>query len=142
MTRVPKHLHRTAADHLPTVVDRLVAEFQPQRIIMFGSNANGSARDDSDLDLLVVMPDGTPARESRIAMRRALRDLPLAKDILVTTPEEISRRGRIPGLVLHTALREGVEAYGAGLIYEAAVGDAERLAGIGRDENHQPVMGE
>lgn len=134
MTHAPKHLHRGVADYLPTVVDRLVAEFRPQRIIMFGSNAVGSARDDSDLDLLVVMPDGTPFRESRIAMRRALRDLPLAKDIFVTTPEEISRRGRIPGLVLHTALREGVEVYGTGLIHEAPVGDAERLAGIGRDE--------
>ncbi len=36
--------------------------------------------------------------------------------------------------MFHTALREGVEVYGAGLIYEAVVGDAERLAGIGRDE--------
>lgn len=111
MTHAPKHLHRGVVDYLPTVVDRLVAEFRPQRIIMFGSNAVGSARDDSDLDLLVVMPDGTPSRESRIAMRKALRDLPLAKDILVTTPEEIARRGKIRGLVLHTALREGVEVY-------------------------------
>lgn len=98
-------------DLLPTVVDRLVTGFGPRRIIVFGSHARGTAREGSDLDLLVVMPDGTPLRETRIAMRKALRDLPLAKDILVTTPAEIARRGDIPGLVLHTALGEGAEIY-------------------------------
>jgi len=64
MTHAPKHLHRVVADHLPTVVNGLVAEFQPQRIIMLGSTANGSGRDDSDLDLLVVMPESRRNHQS------------------------------------------------------------------------------
>lgn len=104
-------LSASVADLLPTVIDRLVSGFGPQRIIVFGSQARGTARKESDLDILVVMPDGTPRRETRIAMRKTLRDLPMAKDILVTTPAEITRRGDIPGLVLYTALREGAEVY-------------------------------
>ncbi len=96
---------------LRTVVERLVGGFHPERIVLFGSRARGTARTHSDLDLLVVMPSGTERRETQIAMRRALRDLRTSKDIIVTTPEDIDRRGKIPGLVLRTALREGVEIY-------------------------------
>lgn len=96
---------------LRTLVERLVEGFDPERILLFGSRARGTAHPDSDLDVLVVMPPGTQKRETQVAMRRALRDLRASKDILVTTPEEIERRGRIPGLVLGTALREGVELY-------------------------------
>lgn len=96
------------------LVERLVERFDPDRILLFGSRARGDARPDSDLDVLVVMPSGTQKRETQVAMRRALRDLRAPKDILVTTPEEIERRGKIPGLVLRTALREGIELYARG----------------------------
>ena len=44
-------------------------------------------------------------------MRRTLSDLPVSKDIIVTTPEEIARRGHIVGTVLRAALREGKVVY-------------------------------
>lgn len=44
-------------------------------------------------------------------MRRALGDLMVSKDIIVTTPEEIARRGDMPGTVLQAALREGKTVY-------------------------------
>lgn len=96
---------------LRTVVERLVDGFDPERILLFGSRARGTARPDSDLDVLVVMPSGTRKSETQVAMRRALRDLHASKDILVTTPDEIERRGKIPGLILRTALGEGIEIY-------------------------------
>ena len=37
-------------------VDKVVAEFAPQRVILFGSHARGDATPDSDVDLLVIMP--------------------------------------------------------------------------------------
>jgi len=98
-------------DLLRTLVNRLVDGFDPERILLFGSRARGTARPDSDVDVLVVMPSGTHKSETQVAMRRALRDIQASKDILVTTPDEIARRGRIPGLVLRTALSEGVEIY-------------------------------
>ncbi len=61
----------------------------------------------SDVDLLVVMLDGTDRREAAIATRSAVGDLRLAKDIVVTTPDEIARRAHVVGTVLRAALREG-----------------------------------
>ena len=91
-----------------TMVDRIVEGFDPERIVLFGSVARGNVTKYSDVDLLVVMPDGTDRRETAVAMRVALGGMGTAKDIVVTTPDEIARRGHIKGTVLREALREGV----------------------------------
>lgn len=100
-----------ATDFLPSVVERLVQGFHPRRIILFGSFARGDAGPDSDLDLLVVMDEVESKRDTMVAMRRALRDVPVPKDVIVTTPDEIARRGHIVGTVLEPALREGAVLY-------------------------------
>jgi transcriptional regulator with XRE-family HTH domain len=96
---------------LPVMVDRIVRRFHPDQVILFGSQVRGHARSDSDVDLLVVLPRATSKREARIAIRRELADVPIAKDILVTTPDELARRGHVRGAVLGTALAEGVSLY-------------------------------
>lgn len=65
----------------------------------------------SDVDLLVVMPEVPDKRRAAVEIRRALGDLPVSKDIIVSTPDEISRRGHVVGTVLHAALREGTVLY-------------------------------
>jgi predicted nucleotidyltransferase len=92
-------------------VEGLIEHFSPLKIILFGSHARGDATGNSDVDLLVVMPNGTNRRRLAIEMHRHLRDLPLPKDILVTTPEEIARRGDLIGGALRSALREGKVLY-------------------------------
>ena len=93
------------------MVDRIAQSFHPLRIILFGSYARGEAGKDSDVDLLVVFSEVIDKRQTAIAIRRILSDLPLAKDILVTTPEEISLRGQVIGSVLRPALQEGKVLY-------------------------------
>ncbi len=96
------------------MADRLVRQFGPLRIILFGSRARGEAGPHSDVDLLVVLPHVADKRQAAIAMRQALADLPVCKDIIVTTPEEIARRGQLVGTVLRWALREGKVVYERG----------------------------
>lgn len=98
-------------DCLPTIIERIVRGFDPVRIILFGSYARGEARPGSDVDLLVVLPQVTNKRQAAIAIRRALNGVPVSKDIIVTTPEEIALRGDVIGLVLRPALREGEVVY-------------------------------
>ena len=94
-----------------TMVDRIVARFQPARILLFGSRARGTDNRWSDVDLLVVMEEVADKRQAAIEMGRALSDLPVSKDVIVTTPEEIARRGHLVGSVLRAALREGKVVY-------------------------------
>lgn len=99
------------ADYLPEAIELITREFDPLRIILFGSRARGEALPDSDLDLLVVFPQIDNKRTVTIDLMRTLRDLPISKDVVVTTPQEIAERGDVLGLVLRPALREGVIVY-------------------------------
>jgi predicted nucleotidyltransferase len=100
----------TRAD-VEDAVSRLVEDFDPLRIVVFGSFARGEARPGSDLDFLVVLPTVENKREAALAMRRTLADCAAGSDVIVTTPDEIERRGWIIGTVLREALQEGHTVY-------------------------------
>ena len=101
----------TAAELIPAMTDRIIRRFDPLRIVLFGSHARGEARAQSDVDLLVVLRSVSDKRRSAIEIRQALADLPIGKDIIVTTPEEIAKRGDLVGTILRPALREGKVLY-------------------------------
>ncbi len=86
---------------------RLIENFRPQRIILFGSQARGTADDQSDVDLLVVTNFVGKRRTLMVEMDRALRGLGIARDIIVITPEEFERDSEIPGTIARPAAREG-----------------------------------
>lgn len=104
-------LSADAARWMPTVKRRIVRAVKPLRVVLFGSRVTGGARPDSDLDLLVVMPDGADEFAIALAVRAALRSLPLSKDVIVTTPAKIHRYGDVPGTMVHEALRTGRTIY-------------------------------
>jgi predicted nucleotidyltransferase len=98
---------------LNEVVDRIVQAVRPQRIVLFGSAATGQMGPDSDLDLLVIMPDGIHRRRTAQAIYSSLKGFGLAKDIVVVTEGDVRNYGDNPSLVLCPALREGRELYHA-----------------------------
>ena len=79
---------RPSTPYLTTIVGRLVRAFDPARIVLVGSRARGDAREDSDYDLFVVLDDVPDKRAARTAIRRALSDLPISKDVVVASVEE------------------------------------------------------
>lgn len=99
---------------LPEIVDRIAQKFHPVQIILFGSWARGEAREDSDVDLLVVLSKVEHKRKAAIEVLRVLNGLPISKDVVVTTPQEIKERGKIVGDILRPALEEGKIIYEAG----------------------------
>ncbi len=98
---------------LRQATERIVAEFHPERIILFGSHARGTADEHSDVDLLIVCPLVRRRRDLMVAMDQALRGLGFARDIVVLTPEEFERDRHIPGTVARPAWREGRILYDA-----------------------------
>ncbi len=96
---------------LEEMVKRLVERFDPDQISLFGSRARGTARPDSDVDLLVVLPFKGTKRAKQVEMRIALHDIRVPKDILVATPEEVARHRNIVGTLIYPALREGKVLY-------------------------------
>jgi predicted nucleotidyltransferase len=93
------------------MVRRIVSGFAPERIILFGSQARETAAVDSDVDLLVVMRSDVAPREQVVEIRKALADLPVAKDIIVVSSAYFERYRDIVGTVVWPAVREGRVLY-------------------------------
>lgn len=96
---------------LEEVVTRIVAHFHPQRLILFGSHARREAREDSDLDLLIIAPSSEPRWRRTVPVYRLLAGLGVPKDILWWTPEEIAEWRDVKSHLIHRALREGKVLY-------------------------------
>jgi predicted nucleotidyltransferase len=98
---------------LETATQRLVAEFQPEQVWLYGSHAWGNPHDDSDVDLLVVVADSdeTPIRRSQRA-HRCLRGLQMPKDVLVETRQEVDRVKKLTTSLENIILSRGRRLYG------------------------------
>jgi predicted nucleotidyltransferase len=79
-------------DVVPEIVRRLVAEFDPEEIILFGSRAWGEPGPESDYDIFVIVSqsDERPTRRATRAYRR-LRGIPVPTDVIVYTRAEVER---------------------------------------------------
>jgi predicted nucleotidyltransferase len=100
-------------EQLEELTRRIVDAVHPLRIILFGSAARGESEPDSDVDVLVVMPDGTHRRRTAQYLHTRLFGIPFGVDILVATPSDLRRHRRNPGLIYRTILEEGRELYAA-----------------------------
>ena len=93
------------------MVRRIVEQFHPDKVILFGSRAGGRCAADSDVDLLVVMPVKGSVRRKAMEIDLALADRTLPLDLIVVTPEQFERdRDRI-GTIVRPAAREGKVLY-------------------------------
>jgi predicted nucleotidyltransferase len=92
---------------------RIAAEFKPRRIILFGSYACGRPTEDSDVDLLVVMPYRGHPTEQAIEIRRRI-ERPFALDLLVRSPGDIKRRIALKDGFIREIVEQGKVLYDAG----------------------------
>jgi predicted nucleotidyltransferase len=96
---------------LPVIKRRIVRGFRPDRIVLFGSQARGGARLDSDVDLLVVLHNVEHRRRAAARIHAALLGIPLGKDVIVVTPDDVDRLADVAATVIRPALREGRTIY-------------------------------
>ncbi|MFH0981233.1 MAG: nucleotidyltransferase domain-containing protein [Planctomycetota bacterium] len=99
------------AQLLADLVRRIVEAVQPRRIVLFGSAARGELGPDSDLDALVVVPDGTHPGRAEEAAYRSLWGFGFPVDVLAVTEGDLGRHQANPYLVYYWALKDGRELY-------------------------------
>jgi predicted nucleotidyltransferase len=101
----------TAQTHLEQPIARLVRAFAPERIILFGSRAKGTANPDSDADLLVVADlAGNPEVHLRRAHQLVSRHFPPV-DVVFCTPEDVKTCSTAASPFLHSILETGIVVY-------------------------------
>jgi predicted nucleotidyltransferase len=92
--------------------EAVVREFHPHKIVLFGSYAYGTPTEDSDVDLLVIMPfERKRGRKSLEIRRRVPADFPM--DLIVRTPEFIAQRLEWGDCFTHEILSKGKVLYEA-----------------------------
>jgi predicted nucleotidyltransferase len=104
------------------MVETIVREARPRAlaVILFGSRAHGDHRPTSDVDLLVVLPEGVDTRHVRADLYNRLSGAGLPKDILAATPARLAAARGDYTSVLHWAQERGVTLYQAEGRAEAA----------------------
>ena len=95
------------------LVSRIVEEVHPLRVLLFGSAARGVMTSDSDVDLLIEMPDGTHKRKTAQLLYTKLSNIGLPFDLIVATPTELKRYADSPGLIYSEILNHSEEVYAA-----------------------------
>ena len=97
-------------DSIKGFVNDVINRFNPERVILFGSNASGNATPDSDVDILVVMDFKSRPHQQAFKIRRTIkRSFPL--DLLVRRPADIDRRLRLGDFFIKEIMREGKVLY-------------------------------
>ena len=94
-------------------VVKIIAEaIHPQKIILFGSRAMGTARPDSDLDLVVIYAGEKSKRQVKLDIHRLMEPESLPIDLFVLSPEEMLRQRHVANTLAREVAERGVTIYG------------------------------
>jgi uncharacterized protein len=98
---------------LAEIVRRLVEQFNPLMVYLFGSKARGDSNDNSDYDLMVIVPDdASPDRKQSGLAYECLWGTGVAADVIVWTKSNFERRKHVVASLPATVIREGKLLYG------------------------------
>lgn len=96
--------------NINTFVDKVAKQFHPDRVILFGSYAYGKPTEDSDVDLLVVMPhEGPPSHQAAKIRKRIRAGFPM--DLVVRSPEEVTKRLAMGDCFIQEVMDRGQPLY-------------------------------
>ena len=94
------------------VVRRIARSVKPDRVILFGSRATGQAREDSDIDLVVVYSGSKTKREVQVGIHKLFPNPDFSMDVFVLTPAELESQKHVPNTLAREVSERGVVCYG------------------------------
>jgi len=101
-----------AFEQIQAFSQRIAEKFQPDRIILFGSYAYGQPSEDSDVDLLVILPFEELPVHKAIAIRQQVKS-PFPLDLMARTPEQIQQRLEMGDFFIQDIIKNGRTLYEA-----------------------------
>jgi predicted nucleotidyltransferase len=97
-------------DRIESLSKQIAKEFRPNRIVLFGSYAYGDPNDDSDVDILVIMPfTGKPARKAIEIRAKINPHIPV--DLMVRTPQQVEERIAMNDWLMREIVEKGRTLY-------------------------------
>lgn len=98
---------------LEEIARRVISTAAPEKVFLFGSRASGSATENSDVDLMVIVPNGTEcARSLKRRIRESLLDIFVPIDIVIEPASLFERRCHVPASLEHRVATCGKKLYG------------------------------
>lgn len=98
-------------EDIDNIINTIVRHYRPDKIILFGSYAQGNPTEDSDLDLLVIKDSDLPRYKRAREIHKLFNPYPVAMDILVYSNKEIEKWRTVETSFVHEALKRGVVVY-------------------------------
>ncbi|HLC14805.1 MAG TPA: nucleotidyltransferase domain-containing protein [Thermodesulfovibrionia bacterium] len=101
------------SDQIKKIIEIIINDYKPDKVILFGSRARGDDRPDSDIDILVISDKekNLPRYKRGLQVRVKLSGILIPKDILFYTHEDFSRWRKVRQSFVSTVIREGVVLY-------------------------------
>jgi len=98
------------------IVDAILGRGKAELILLFGSRARGDAREDSDYDIMLVLPDSADAERERLGASGALRAIGVSADVLTSGVSDYQRWQHDPGFLDWLVAREGLLLFTSGKV--------------------------
>jgi len=98
-------------DKINEIINKIVLNYLPEKIILFGSYAGGTPNADSDIDLLIIKQTTTLRHRRAIEVNKYLYRSMFPIDILVYTPEEYEQEQISKYSFLSSALKNSIVLY-------------------------------
>lgn len=93
------------------VVDKIGAHLHPEKIILFGSNVDGSKSEVGDIDLLIISNSSKPKNEQAMSVEKLFKNRDFPLDILVYSADEVERFKKVKGSLINEILCDGKVVY-------------------------------
>ena len=94
------------------IVNKIASNYKPDKILLFGSYATGTANEDSDLDFIIIKKTDTPRHKRGREVRRHLLGAMVPIDLKIYTPKEFDAESNVDHSFLNSAIK------GSKVVYE------------------------
>jgi len=104
-------MNRAIPKEVQTIVDQIITNYKPQKIVLFGSQAEGHATADSDYDLFMIKDTSGSLSTRQYNVWKSIDNWSIPFDFIVYTPQEVVQAKREKSWFLNQIETKGKVLY-------------------------------